>query len=149
MSQPRQEGEIHRADPAYRRQMWAWFAFTVVAGAIVLFALDRWLDALRAGMAADQGLNFGLWLHRLIAGLCVAFAVAAVAFGAWLRRVAQATQRERRWPPSTMRTSSDVRVRYLTSADALVAQFRGGSVVLFVLAAGLVAWSAWLLRSGG
>ena len=149
MNQPRQEGEIHRADPAYRRQMWAWFAFTVVAGAVALFALDRWLDALRAGMAADQGQDFGLWLHRLIAGLCVAFALAAVGFGAWLRRLATATQRERRWPPSAMRTSSDVRVRYLTSADALVAQFRAGSMALFVVAALLVAWAAWLLKSGG
>lgn len=149
MSQPRQEGEIHRADPAYRRQMWAWFAFTVVAGALVLFALDRWLDTLRAGMAADQGRDFALWLHRLFAGLCVLFAIAAVAFGTWLRRLAAATQRERRWPPSTMRTSSDVRVRYLTSADALVGQFRGGSVALFALATCLVAWAAWLVMSGG
>ena len=149
MNQPRQEGEIHRADPAYRRQVWAWFAFTVVAGALVLFALDRWLDALRAGMAADQGRDFGETLHRLIAGLCALFAIAAVAFGAWLRRLAAATHRDRRWPPSAMRTSSDIRVRYLTSADALVAQFRAGSVALFVLAVLLLAWAAWLVKSGG
>jgi hypothetical protein len=149
MNQPRQQGEIHRADPAYRRQLWTWFALSLVAGVIVLFALDRWLDALRAGMAADHGRSFGLWVQRLIAGVCGVFAFAAVFFGAWLRRLASATQRERRWPPVAMRTSADVRVRYLTSADALVAQLRAGSVALFVVAAGLVAWAAWLLRSGG
>ena len=149
MNQPRQEGEIHRADPAYRRQVWTWFAFTVVAGVVVLFALDRWLDALRAGIAADQGQDFGMRLQRLIAGLCALFAIAAIAFGTWLRRLATATQRERRWPPSAMRTSSDIRVRYLTSADVLVAQFRAGSVALFALAVLLLAWATWLVTSGG
>jgi hypothetical protein len=148
MNQPRQEGEFHRADPAYKRQMWAWFAFTVVAGAVVLFALDRWLDTLRAGMATDQGVAFSLWLQRLTAGVCLLFALAAVVFGAWLRRLASATQRERRWPPSAMRTSSDVRIRYLTSADALVTQFRTGALVLFLLAVLLAAWAGWLLFGG-
>ena len=148
MNQPRQQGEIHRADPAYKRQMWAWFAFTVVAGAVVLFALDRWLGTLRAGMAVDQGVAFALWLQRLIAGLCVLFAVVAVIFGVWLRQLATATHNERRWPPSTLRTSSDIRVRYLTSADALVQQFRAGALVLFALAAALLAWAAWLLFAG-
>lgn len=149
MNQPRQEGEIHRADPAYRRRMWAWLAFIVVAGALALFALQLWLGTLRAGMAADGGQAFGLWVHRLLAGLCVVIAIAAIAFGAWLRRLAEATRRDRRWPPNAMRTSSDVRVRYLTSADSLVTQFRAGSVVLFVAAAMFLAWAAWLVRSGG
>jgi hypothetical protein len=149
MNQPRQEGEIHRADPAYRRQLWTWLAIIVVAGAIALFGLQYWLGSLRAGMGADGGQAFELWLVRLLAGLCVLIAIAAVVFGAWLRRLAEATRRDRRWPPSTMRTSSDVRVRYLTSADALVTQFRAGSVALFVVAAMLVAWAAWLVRAGG
>jgi hypothetical protein len=149
MNQPRQEGEIHRADPAYRRQMWAWFAFAVVVGAIALFALQYWLAAMRASSGADGGLAFGHWLHRLLAVLCALVGIAAVALGAWLRRVAEATRRDRRWPPNAMRTSSDVRVRYLTAADALVTQFRVAGLVLFVAAAGFLAWAVWLLRSGG
>jgi hypothetical protein len=149
MNPPRQEGEIHRADPAYRRWMWGCFTFAVVAGALALVALQYWLGTLRAGMAADGGQAFDLWLHRLLAGLCVLIALAAIGFGAWLRRIAEATRRDRRWPPNTMRTSADVRVRYLTSADALVTQFRGGSIALFVMAAMLLAWAAWLVRSGG
>jgi hypothetical protein len=145
MNQPRQEGEIHRADPAYKRQLWGWFAFTLVSGAIALFALDRWLASLRGTMGADQGVGFETWTHRVIAAVCVLLAVGCIVFGTWLRRIAQATARERRWPPSTMRTSQDVRVRYLTSADALVQQFRLGAIALFVVAAGLVGWAAYLM----
>jgi hypothetical protein len=145
MNQPRQEGEFHRADPAYRRQMWGWFVFSVVAGALALYALNRWLGGLRTGLSSDQGITLDLWLHRLLAGLCLLFAGVAAAFSLWLARIARATQRERRWPPSTMRTSQDVRIRYLTSADALVAQFRVGAWALGVLALGLAAWAAWLL----
>ena len=149
MNQPRQEGEIHRADPAHRRQMWMWFAATVVAGALALFALQYWLGTLREGAGTDGGVAFGQWLHRLLAGVCVLIALAAIAFGTWLRRLAEATRRDRRWPPIAMRTSSDVRVRYLTSADALVTQFRAGSAALFVAAAMFLAWAAWLVKSGG
>jgi hypothetical protein len=144
MNQPRQEGEIHRADPAYRRQMWIWFAFTVVGGVIALFALNRWLGALRSGMGVDEGFALDVWLHRLLAGLCLLLAAVAAAFATWLFRIAQATRRDRRWPPSTMRTSQDVRIRYLTSADALVAQFRAGAFALGALALGLAGWSVWL-----
>jgi hypothetical protein len=148
MNQPRQEGEIHRADPALKRQMRVWLAVTAIAGVVLLYALDRWLDSLRTNSGADQGYHLYLWLQRLTAGVCVLFATMAVAFGVWLRRLAGVTSRERRWPPSAMRTSSDIRVRYLTSVDALVNQFRAGAVVLFVLAAVLVAWAAWLVMGG-
>jgi hypothetical protein len=145
MSQPRQEGEIHRADPALKRQMRIWLAVTAIGGLVLLVALDRWLDSLRSGAGADQGYNLYVWLQRLTAGLCVLFATMAVAFGVWLRRLADQTRKERRWPPSAMRTSSDVRVRYLTSVDSLVSQFRAGAIILFVFATLLVAWAAWLL----
>jgi hypothetical protein len=148
MSQPRQEGEIHRADPALKRQMRIWLAVTAIAGVVLLVALDRWLDSLRSGAVADQGYNLYLWLQRLTAGLCVLFATMSVAFGVWLRRLADVTSRERRWPPSAMRTSSDIRVRYLTSVDSLVNQFRAGAIALFVLAALLVVWAGWLLLGG-
>jgi hypothetical protein len=149
MSQPRQEGEFHRADPAYKRLVWVWFAFTVVVGAIALFLLERWLAGLRTGMAVDQGVRLETWLHRILAGVCLLLAVAATGFGLWLRRIADATRRDRRWPPVAMRTSQDVRIRYLTSADALVSQFRMGAFALFALAVGLAVWAAWLLSIGG
>jgi hypothetical protein len=41
-----------------------------------------------------------------------------------------------------------VRGGYLTSADALVAQLRGTSIGLAVLALALGGWAIWLLRIG-
>jgi hypothetical protein len=141
MSQPHQGGEVHRADPAYKRQMAGWVALTVVAGTLALFALNRWLAALRA---AGDPIHAQTWLQRILAALCVMLAVAAVIYGLRLRAVARATRKERRWPPSTMRTTQDVRVRYLTSADALVHQMQLGATVLWVLATALVGWAGWL-----
>ena len=46
-----------------------------------------------------------------------------------------------------MRTSADVRIRYLTSADTLVGQLKGTAVALAMLALGLCVWAAWLLWS--
>jgi hypothetical protein len=145
MGNPRQEGEIHRADPAYRKQLWGWFAFSVLAGAVLLFALDRWLAGLRAGFTADQGVAFEASVRRVLACVCLLLAALAIAFGAWLQRLAAATRRDRRFPPVAMRTSQDVRVRYLTSADALVTQFRAGAFGLYAAALGLIGWAAWLL----
>ena len=46
-----------------------------------------------------------------------------------------------------MRTSADVRVRYLTSADALVAQLRGAAIALGVVALLLAGWAVWLFAT--
>jgi hypothetical protein len=138
MGQPN-DGEIHRADPAYRRMMWRWFAVAVVGGIIALVSLQFWM----AGMRGSA--SFHVWLQRVFAGVCLLFAALAAGSGLWLRGLAVATARDRRWPPAAMRTSQDVRVRYLTSADALVAQFRAGAWGLFAAAAALAAWAAWML----
>jgi hypothetical protein len=138
MGQPN-AGEIHRADPAYRRMMWRWFAVSVVGGAIALASLQLWMESMRGGA------DFHAWLQRVLAGVCLLLAALAVGFGAWLRGIASASARDRRWPPVAMRTSQDVRVRYLTSADALVAQFRAGAWALFTAALALAAWAGWLI----
>ena len=142
MDQPN-TGEIHRADPGYRRMMWRWFAVAVVGGVVALVSLNLWMESMRG--SAD----FFAWLQRVLAGVCLLFAALAAASGLWLRGLAAATARDRRWPPTAMRTSQDVRVRYLTSADALVAQFRAGAWGLFAAAAALAAWAAWLLLQAG
>lgn len=138
------QGEFHRADPAYRRQMQIVLALTVVFGAAALAALHWWLGRLGAQAGAGDLEIYETWLHRLLAGLCLVLAAAAAGFGQWLYRTARATGKERRWPPTAMRTSSDVRIRWLTSADALVTQLRGGAFALFALAIVLAGWSAWL-----
>jgi hypothetical protein len=141
------QGEFHRADPGYRRQMQIALALTIVVGAVALLGLQWWLRKLGAHAGAGDLDNYETWLHRLLAGLCLVLAAAAAGFGLWLYRTARDTARERRWPPSSMRTSSDVRIRWLTSADALVAQLRGGAYALFALAIVLAAWAIWLFRS--
>ncbi len=141
------QGEFHKADPAYRRQMMVVLAIVVVIGAAALVGLQLWLAKLGARASAGDLLGYEAWLNRLLAGLCLLLAACAAGFGFWLRRTAQATRLERRWPPSSMRTSADVRIRYLTSADALVTQLQGGAVVLFVLAALLGGWAIWLFRA--
>jgi hypothetical protein len=138
------QGEFHRADPAYRRQMQVMLLVVVAIGALALVGLQLWLRRLGAGAGDGDLFTYQAWLNRLLAGLALMLAIASAGFAQWLYRMARAAADERRWPPSTMRTSSDVRIRYLTSADALVSQIRGTAVALAVLSAVLAAWAIWL-----
>ena len=108
-------------------------------------ALHWWLSGL-TGASAGAMPDYQQALQRVMGGVCMAFGLAAAAFAFWLFRIAAAARAERRWPPSSMRTSADVRIRYLTSADALASQMRAGALVLALLAAALIGWSAWLLK---
>jgi hypothetical protein len=141
-------GEFHRADPAYRRQMQVFLAITVVAGALAVVGLQFWLRKLGADAQAGDLGTYQLWLHRLLGALCLLLGTAAAVFALWLRRMALDSRKERRWPPSNMRTSADVRIRYLTSADTLVTQLLGAAMALGVLALALVGWAIWLVASG-
>jgi len=143
-SSDRNNGEFHRADPAYRRQMQVFLAITVVVGLLALLGLRAWLQRLGAGAQLGDLGSYQAWLHRLLGGLCLMLAAAAGGFSFWLRRMAQASRSERRWPPSSMRTSADVRIRYLTSADSLVGQIQAASLALGLLALALAAWGLWL-----
>ena len=147
MSDPTHNGEFHRADPAYRRQMQIVLALTVLVGLLALAVLHYWLSQLGAKVSHGDPFAYERWLHRLLGGLCLVLGAAAAAFALWLARLAKATKGERRWPPTSMRTSADVRIRYLTSADSLVSQMKAGASGLFVLALALFAWAAWLFLS--
>jgi hypothetical protein len=46
-----------------------------------------------------------------------------------------------------MRTSADVRIRYLTSADTMVVQMKAGAFGLGLAALGLLGYGAWLMRA--
>ena len=144
MAQPGNNGEFHRADPAYRRQMQIWLAVTIVAGVAALVTLQWWLA--RIGSSARVGALFSYqeWLNRLLAGLCLLLGASSAGFAQWMYRMATASAAERRWPPGSMRTSADVRIRYLTSADSLVTQLRGTAVALALLAVALCGWAVWL-----
>src|SRR5918993_1541302 len=147
MAEQDRHGEVHRADPAYRRQMQVLLLATVVVGLVAVAALHWWLQSLGARAGAGGLLGHEAWLHRLLGGLCLLLSVSAAVFASWLHRTARDAAVERRWPPSTMRTSADVRVRYLTSADALVAQLRGAAIALAIIALLLAGWAAWLFTT--
>ena len=146
MSDQFSKGEFHRADPAYRRQMKILLAATVVIGLLFLVALHFWLAKLDASAAGGDVFGYERWLHRLLGGLCMMLALASAGFAMWLFRISAATRTERRWPPSSLRTSADVRIRYLTSADSLVTQMRACAFALSLLALGLGGWAIWLFR---
>lgn len=147
MSEQRNNGEFHRADPVYRRQMLVFLALTVVVGVLGLVALQWWLRKLGASATAGDLTVYQSWLNRLLAGLCLLLGVSAAGFAQWLYRMGNASKQERRWPPSSMRTSSDVRIRYLTSADSLVTQIQATAAALSVLALVLGVWAIWLFRT--
>lgn len=144
MSEQRNNGEFHRADPAYRRQMQIFLGVAVVVGVLALAGLQIWLRQLDASAAHGDLVGYETWLLRLLAGLCLLLGVTAAGFAQWLYRMAKASKAERRWPPTSMRTSADVRIRYLTSADSLVAQLKAGALALAALAAALIGWGIWL-----
>ena len=141
-------GEFHRADPAYRRQMQIFLVLTIVVGGLAVVGLQLWLRRLGAHAQAGDLAVYEVWLHRLLGALCLLLGVAAGGFALWLRRMALDSRSERRWPPSNMRTSADVRIRYLTSADTLVSQMQLAAGTLGVVALVLCGWAAWLFFAG-
>ena len=145
MMDHRNTGEYHKADPGWRRRMQVLLAVVVAAGIALLVFLQLWL----ARIARVGSIDGQRALHQGLGAVCLALGLVAVAFAIWLFRLALATRAERRWPPSSMRTSSDVRIRYLTSADSIVVQMKAGAVALGLLALGLLGYGGWLLRLSG
>ena len=145
MSQSNQSGEFHRADPAYRRMMQFWLIACVVGGTLMLLALNLWLGRINATLLHTNLDAYQQWMNRLLAGLCVLLGLGMSVFGLWLQRVAKQTKQERRWPPASMKTSTDIRIRYLTSADAFVQQMQASVWLMWLVALGLFAWAGWLL----
>jgi hypothetical protein len=146
LTEQRQNGDYHRADPATRRSMIGLLLVMVALGIAGLFGLSYWLDRMHS-LAAGDMVAYQKSLAHALAALCFVLAVVALCFAAWMFRMASATRADRRWPPSSMRTSSDIRIRYLTSADALVSQMKAVSFALVLAALALAGWALWLLRS--
>ena len=118
---------------------------SVLVGIGALVALQLWLDKVLARNGGDFVASEHAF-RQAFALVCLFFALVAAGFAAWLFRLAAATRADRRWPPNSMRTSSDVRIRYLTSADALVGRMKAGAFALALAAVALAAWGIWWLR---
>jgi len=145
VSQSSQNMEFHRADPGYRRRMQIWLLASTLGASLLLVALWWWLDRLNTTLLVSNIDDYQRWMARLLSGLCLLLGVGTATFGLWLRRIAQETLMERRWPPSGLKTSSDVRIRYLTSADTFVQKLQASVWVLWFLASALILWGCWLL----
>jgi hypothetical protein len=145
MMEHRNTGEFHKADPAWRRRMQGLLVLSVIAGIALLGFLHWWLARSAHGGAEDMAHA----LYTALGALCLLLGLVSAVFATWLFRLAAATRAERRWPPSHMRTSADVRIRYLTSADSLVVQMKAGAFALSLAALGLLGYGLFLLRAAG
>ena len=145
MSQATENGDIHHADPAYRRSMRAWLMASIVGGAALLVVLNVWLNRLYSTLARADLVSYQVWMNRLLAGMCLLLGIGMAVFGIWLQGMARQSRRERRWPPRSMKTSTDIRIRYLTSTDAFVRQLQTAAWALWLLAVALTGWAGWLL----
>jgi hypothetical protein len=145
MMEHRNTGEFHKADPAWRRRMQGLLVLSVLAGIALLGFLQWWLARSAHGGAEDMARA----LYTALGALCLLLGLVSAVFATWLFRLAAATRAERRWPPSHMRTSADVRIRYLTSADSLVVQMKAGAFALSLAALGLLGYGLFLLRAAG
>ncbi len=148
MTEQRHDGEFHKADPVYRRRTQVWLLVVALLGVGAVAALHWWLSLLDARFGAGNLGGHIRALHQALGALCVAFGLVAAALAIWLFRIAAATRAERRWPPASMRTSLDVRIRYLTAADSMATRMKGAAAALLLLALGAFAWGARLWLSG-
>lgn len=146
MTEPRQSGEFHHADPAYRKQMVVCLVASIVVGVLLLFALQQWLGHLATTFGGDPD-QMRAWLQRIFVGVCLLLAATGFGFAAYIHRVAKQTRQERRWPPIGMRTTRAVRIRYLTSADALVSQLMLSAAALAITSLIVLGYALWLLRT--
>ena len=141
-------GEIHRADPTYRRQLQISLAVCVGASLVGLVALHFWLQDLSSSIGHENPGLLELWLRRLISALGLMMSISAAAFAVWLRRIGLQASAGKRWPPADLRTAKDVPVRYLGAAEAMAQQLQLAAAVLFVFAALVAAWAIWVGWSG-
>lgn len=144
--QARHDPMMHKADPAYRRILLVWLLGSALVGACLLLGLHAWLRHLETTVGRTDVDLYYHWLSRTLAGVALMFAAASLAAGIRLQRLAAASLRDRRWPPLDFRSGSDIRIRYLTSADAFIGNLKLGAYGLFALAAALALWAAWLAQ---
>lgn len=135
--------DIHRADPRYRRMAAVALIAAVLIGSVVLLALDAWLDALVIGVESQPNAALS-GLRLLFLGIALSLILPLLALALWLRATSLRVRSERRYPPRTARTVSDVPVRSDAAALRMARMLSAlaGACVLF--AGALVAWALWL-----
>ena len=144
MTDQRNPGEFHKADPLWRRRMLQLLAATLAVGVGAQIGLHLWLVGLNEQLSHAEIPGLQRSLHRVLGALVLLLALGCAGLAGWALRLAAATRVERRWPPIHLRTVTDVRIRYLSSAEALAGRLKVGAVLLATLVLGLFGWGAWL-----
>jgi hypothetical protein len=135
--------EIHRADKAYRtRSLWLLGAIMVMC-AVLLWQLQAWLDSLATQLGGGDPRAVRDWVRLLLAGLGFALAVPAIGLSAALRRMAQASRGEGRFPPTGLKTLRDVRVLRGPAAASWSRRVQLASAAALAVAGLFLAWAAW------
>ena len=135
--------EIHRADRAYRNRSVLLLAAVVVLCGVLLWQLQAWLAQMSTTLAGSDPVTLSQWLRILFVALGVGLAVPAAALGVSLRRLAQASRLEGRFPPIALKTWRDVRVLRDRPALAWARRVELAAHAALLLAVLLFAWSAW------
>ncbi|HEX5755744.1 MAG TPA: hypothetical protein VFY12_05270 [Arenimonas sp.] len=136
--------EVHRADPALRRQMLVWLAVCVIVGGAGLWGLQAWLDELARTVGNEQPAMLETWLRRMLAGASLLVASGCGGLALWLHNLSESTETERRWPPVALRTSQDIPVKRDAAALAMARQFRLSAVLLGLFTVAVLLWTLWL-----
>lgn len=136
--------EVHRADPALRRQMIGWLMACIILGGAGLWGLQAWLDELARTLGSEQPAMLETWLRRMLAGASLLVASGCGGLALWLHNLAESTASERRWPPAGLRTSQDIPVKRDAAAMDMARQFRLAAMLLGLFTVAVLLWALWL-----
>jgi hypothetical protein len=135
--------DIHYADKAYRRRSLLLLATIVVLCIVLLWQLHMWLQDVTAYLNGKDPSTVRRWLRVLFAGLGIALAMPAIGLGLTLRRLAQASRLQGRFPPMEWKTFRDVRVLRDAAALSWARRVEAGGKAALALAAVLIGWAIW------
>ena len=126
--------ELHPADPRLRRHA-RWLPAAVLAGgAVGLWALHRWLAGLPHGTVTTDALLLAFL------GLGVVIGTTALTLAWLLWQAAVRVLAEDCYPPSTMRTLTNVPRRRGPAARRAARVLRAAALLAALLGFGVVAW---------
>ncbi|HEY0660760.1 MAG TPA: hypothetical protein VGD21_05515 [Lysobacter sp.] len=135
--------DIHYADKAYRRRSLLLFAAIVALCIVLLWQLHAWLQDVTTHLRGQDPATVRSWLRVLFAGLGIALAMPAIGLGLTLRRLAQASRLQQRFPPMEWKTFRDVRVLRDAAALNWARRVDAGAKAALALAGALIGWALW------
>jgi len=130
--------EIHRADKAHRIRSALLLAGIFLLCIVLLWQFNLWLERINTELVGSDPDTVRRWLRALLAGLGISLALPAAALGISLRRFAQASRIEGRFPPRGWKTWRDVRVLRDSAALAWARRVELAANTMFALAALLI-----------